>query len=178
MKISICVLFMMVNISLFAQDSLKTVKFPQLIVKNQSIFDILDSVILAEKKCKNYSDSLILFVYSSMGVSGYKEKNDSLNKIVFSTTQDINILLLRYYRILGFLNYKNHRCFYAGDYFCNQLFEKTDSFLTKSFNIEMIKREYMPFDDDTPRIVWHYIYSNNHFYFKKEDSYFNDCGED
>lgn len=169
----ICLFIIMTSINLSAQDSLITVKFPQLIVKNRAVYDILDSVILAEKKCDYYSDSLII------GISGILKPFDSTRVFTFSPIFNINMVWSMNNRYLGFFKYKNHLCFYAGNYLEEQLFGKTDTFLTESFNWEKIKGEYFPSFDDTPVTSWVYTYKkNDRLIFSQAESEFNDCKTD
>lgn len=124
-------------------------------VKNEQIFQILDTVIEFEKKC-DYYDEDIFFVIRKEEHSPYPNSYRFGADLYLHASLELN-------KIEGFFFHKNHLV----------LVKTVDTSLysrhmTMQFFSEELRTEFFPDDRGSS---WIYSYENNHFTFKKLFTY-------
>lgn len=123
----------------------KEIKLPLLIVKEEKLLTLLDSIVIHEKKCDYYRDDLLF------SISLEKTKKDGTVYVIIESIKTINI------DPKGYFYYKKHLFVTNGEGLLNLFFITKDK---KGFTAET---NFKPLIHNDSFSQWSFWYYNNNF---------------
>lgn len=129
--------------SIFPQFAytIKKKSITKLDIKNEKLLPILDTMILLEKKCKYYNDSLCFTIFIN------SRTNTNFESIQIESTNDFFSVFEFFEPILGYFHYNNHLFFVYNLTKYERFFLKTNK--TKTFYYKQYKANSLIVIDDS-----------------------------